>query len=267
MNKYLFILFFSLFTLSSFSQSRKRTFRQSELGFYGGASYYIGDLNNRTHFIYSKPAYGIFYRFSSNYRSAFRFGFNYGQIAASDAQSKEPYQKERNLGFQSKVYELHALAEFNFVEYRIGHDKHKFTLFVFGGLAGYYFDPQSNGTYGDGSLTTYPSEGKTYPKYQLSVPFGVGFKLNLGRLFGVGIEWGPRRTFTDYLDDVSGTYPDNVNSGAEGTPDVSQQGGVSPGAMRGDPSMKDWYFFYGINLNLKLPDPHKKCHGSGRGRG
>jgi hypothetical protein len=32
--------------------------------------------------------------------------------------------------------------------------------------------------------------------------------MNVSKKVGIGLEWGPRKTFTDYLDDVSGTYPD-----------------------------------------------------------
>jgi hypothetical protein len=42
----------------------------------------------------------------------------------------------------------------------------------------------------------------------VAIPFGIGAKMNVSKKVGIGLEWGPRKTFTDYLDDVSGTYPD-----------------------------------------------------------
>jgi hypothetical protein len=237
------------------AQTRRRNFRQGELGFYGGGSYYIGDINTRTHFANSHPAGGIFFRYSSNYRFAFRFGLNAGEISASDAKSGEPDQIERNLSFSSKIYELHSIAEFNFVEYRIGHSRYKFTLFIFGGFGMFYFDPQgSNGSY----LRDQHSEGQTssYPRVQMSIPFGLGLKWNIGKKVGLGIEWGPRRTFTDYLDDIKGRNPETMAP-------IDTNGGVStapaPGSMRGNPSTKDWYFFYGVTLNIKLPG-RRPCH-------
>jgi hypothetical protein len=239
------------------SQSRRRTSRQHELGFLAGGSYYIGDLNNREHFVYSKPAFGIFYRLNNDFRTAFRFGFNYGKLSASDSEHNVDYQQERDLSFTTNLYELNALAEFNFTEYRIGNDKHRFSLFVFGGLSTFYFITESSGGVG-------PDEGVSVPKLQVSVPFGVGFKLNLGKKAGLSFEWGPRRTFTDYLDNVSGTYPAGAGTGGDGQTS-SSPGAASAGAMRGDPTMKDWYFYYGIALNLKLPGK-KSCHGTGRNR-
>lgn len=217
------------------SQVRRRNFRQSEIGVFGGGSYYIGDLNPRTHLIYTKPAVGLFYRMALNYRAAFRFGFNYGSVYASDASSKEPNQLERNLSFRSNIYDLHALAEFNFVEYRIGSNKHIFTMFVFAGLGAYYFNPQSNLGNGYVNLDELNTEGqsKSYSKIQMNLPFGTGIKWNVHDWIGLGFEWGPRKLFTDYLDDVSNVFP------------------VS-GAMRGNPRSKDWYFFYGFTLQVRF---------------
>lgn len=239
------------------AQSRRRTNRQHELGFLAGGSYYIGDLNNRDHFVYSKPAFGIFYRLNNDWRTAFRFGLNYGKLEASDLQHDVAYQQERSLAFTSTMYELNSLAEFNFKEYRIGHEKHRFSLFIFAGLSAFYFQTETSGGVG-------PAEGVKVPNIQVSVPFGVGAKLNLGKKAGLSLEWGPRRTFTDYLDGVSATYP--ANGGSQGdSPTATSPGAAGSGAMRGDPTMKDWYFYYGLSLNIKLPGK-KSCHGTGRNR-
>jgi hypothetical protein len=258
------IIFCTLFftAVTAFSQSRKRNFIQRELGFFGGASYYIGDINTRRHFLANHPALGAFFRYSTNYRYAFRLGFNYGSISGNDAASGEPDQIERNINFRSKIYEAYSIAEFNFVEYRIGHDRFRFTFFIFAGLGGYMFDPASNAGMGYQPVRSLQTEGKKYPKYQLAVPFGVGIKWTLTDKIGMGLEWGPRRTFTDYLDDVSGTYPEHVTNGG-GFTDRTTNGSAKPGGMRGNPRTRDWYFFYGLSLSIKLPDPHRQCH-SGR---
>lgn len=225
-----------LLVLSSVSQTKKRNFRQREIGIFGGASYYLGDLNPRGHFSLSKPAVGVFFRYSTHYRYAFRFGFNYGSVAGDDSKSKELDQLERNLKFRSKIYDLHALAEFNFVDYRIGNEKHRFTMFIFAGIGGFHFNPEGDRGQGFQSLTVVT---KNYPRFQINIPYGVGFKWHLTDIIGLGVEWSPRKLFTDYLDDVSGEYAD--------------------GFMRGNPRTKDWYFFYGFTLSIKLPTPNKPC--------
>jgi len=244
--------FLFLLVLSGFAQTRKRNYIQRELGFYGGGSYYIGDINPRAHFKDAHTAGGVFFRYSPNYRFSYRFGLNYGEISGDDASSGEPDQIERNLNFTSKLYEFHMNTEFNFVEYRIGHKRYKFTFFIFAGMAGFHFNPISNTEI---PLRELKSEGQSepYPKLQVSLPFGVGLKWNMGEKVGLGIEWGPRRTFTDYLDDIRSTYPEFAGSSERNPAAV-------PGNMRGNPSTRDWYFYYGVTLNIKLPNPHRSCH-------
>lgn len=233
------------------AQTRKRNYVQRELGFFGGGSYYIGDINPRGHFKDAHAAGGIFFRYSPNYRFSYRFGFNYGQISGDDATSGEPDQIERNLNFRSKLYEFHINTEFNFVEYRIGHDRYKFTFFIFAGIAGFNFNPVSNTDVPLRELTT-EGQSAPYPKNQLCLPFGVGLKWNMGEKVGMGIEWGPRRTFTDYLDDIRSVYPE--------FPGPQKNPAAVSGNMRGNPSTRDWYFYYGVTLNIKLRDPHRSCH-------
>jgi hypothetical protein len=50
---------------------------------------------------------------------------------------------------------------------------------------------------------------------------GGGFKFRVGRQTGITIEGAVRKTFTDYLDDVSGVYADPVILLNEGGPDVA----------------------------------------------
>ena len=249
MRKLSLILFFVCFAFALSAQRKKRNFIQHEIGVFGGASYYIGDINNRTHFVYSHPAAGILYRYSTSFRFAHRIGFNYGTVSAADKRSGEPNQVERDLSFRSRVYDLHLISEFNFVEYRIGHEKHYMTLFVFGGIGGYYFNPQSNSNGDYENLAEKNNEGVHYSKIQISVPFGVGFKWNATEKMGLAFEWGPRKLFTDYLDDVSGRY---------------LLGGQNSnlGYMRGNPRNKDWYFFYGFSMSFKLRKS-RECHTTG----
>ncbi len=256
-------------SLTAVSQTRKRNFRQHELGGILGTSYYIGDLNPRFHFLMPQPAGGIFYRFTWSYRYALRAGFNYNRIAGDDKKSTNEDLKFRNLNFRSNIYEFHVVGEFNFLEYRLGNENHYFTMFLFGGVAGFYFNPKAN--IGDGkwqSLAGLQTEGKSYNRYQFSIPFGVGIKWNVTENIGFGLEWGPRKTYTDYLDDVSGLYVDfvkNQPASAETLRYAYRSGDTYNyvGTARGNPRTKDWYFFTGFSLNVKLPKRNQPCYSRG----
>jgi hypothetical protein len=115
MKLYLHILLIILvINTSLLSQQKRRNFRQHELGILLGGSYYIGDLNTSKQFNLSQPATGVFYRFTPNYRYAFRGGVNFGSIMGDDSQSENEDQIQRNLNFKSDIIEFNAIAEFNF---------------------------------------------------------------------------------------------------------------------------------------------------------
>lgn len=261
----LVILFVSVNCL--LAQTKRQSFKQHEIGVFIGGSYYIGDLNPSKHFNFTQPAAGAFYRYTPNYRYAFRGGFNYGSIMGDDSQSDDPDQLQRNLNFKSNIYEFNVLAEFNFYEYRISNDKYKFTTFLFLGLDVFRFKPQ--GKLGNNWIDLQPlqteGQAKRYKLTQVGIPFGVGMKMNVSKQVGIGLEWGPRKTFTDYLDDVSGTYPDYTKMvfnhiHTKTMSDRSKNGGNNINKQRGNPRTKDWYTFFGLTINVKLNPQAAPCH-------
>ena len=94
-----FIICLTLFINLGHSQSYKTS---TEIGVYGGGSYYLGDLNLTRHFVDSKLAFGLIYRYNLSLRHSFRVTGLYGGVQASDANSNDPFQVNRNLSFKSK---------------------------------------------------------------------------------------------------------------------------------------------------------------------
>ncbi len=267
------ILIFLVFLLFSDLQAQKRArnFRQHEAGIFVGGSYYLGDLNPGRHFFLTQPSGGVFYRFTPNYRYAFRGGYNFGNLMGDDSQSEDPDQRKRNLNFKSRINDFHLLAEFNFLEYRISNDKYRATFFIFAGINVFNFRPQGNlGNAQWESLRELRTEGQTkkYRLWQVGIPFGVGIKLNVSKKIGIGLEWAPRKTFTDWIDDVSGKYPNpavNPANGVKGQQYSNRtlDGGDVINAQRGNPRTKDWYVFVGITLNIKLTLSPEPCYQTG----
>ena len=66
---------------------------------------------------------------------------------------------------------------------------------------GQWYALQEPKTEGQGT-TAFPSR-KPYSLTQLSIPFGGGIKIGVSKDFNVIIEYGLRKTFTDYLDDIN----------------------------------------------------------------
>jgi hypothetical protein len=278
LKKTLYILTITL--LSTLTGLAQRAKPSEEIGVFLGGSYYIGDLNPMGHFNqFTKPAGGIVFRYNFNPRLAARANALFGAIEGDDSFSDNPAQQQRNLYFKSNISELSAQLEFNFLDYEIGNEKNGFTPYIFGGLAGFVFNPQAKvndrwvdlqplGTEGQGLIGA--ASKKKYKLMQISLPFGVGIKANLSKNMGVSIEWGMRKTFTDYLDDVSTTYYDPAILAAKHGALAAQLSdpsiGTDPkygnvGRQRGNPTTTDWYSFAGIALTVKVREKRKTCPG------
>jgi hypothetical protein len=181
----------------------------------------------------------------------------------------DEYKKRRNLSFRSRIWDAHYLLEFNFLPYQTANRTSKFSPFIFGGLSVYHFNPQAElnddwynlqplGTEGQG--TSAYEDRKKYKRLQVAIPFGGGFKFKIAPRFGITIEAGVRRLYTDYLDDVSTTYAEKdvllAQNGelalifSDRSIDGQQLG--NDNRQRGNASDKDWFMFTGITLNYTL---------------
>ena len=80
----------------------------------------------------------------------------------------------------------------------------------------------------------------------------------------IGVEWGMRFTFTDYLDDVSGTYYDNFllqEARGEFVAKLADRSATlhEAGAGRGNSTTKDFYSFAGATITFKIGNEDRSC--------
>lgn len=272
--KYLIILFLLLATTPGKAQ-------QHELGIFAGGSYYIGDINPYMHFAQTQPAIGLLYRYNINYRWAIRLHGMYGSLQSSDAKVK--YNENRNLAFKSPLLEIGTQIELSYYRFQIGSDNDNFTPYLFAGFSYFKFKPmgelngewynlQALGTEGQGT-TAYPDR-QPYSLAGLSIPMGMGIKIGLGGSTVLGFEWGIRKTFTDYIDDVSTTYANPNVLASQNTSAAAYLGDPSgdysyekTGFQRGNSNTNDWYSFAGMTLTFKIKDKSDHCPGVNRSRG
>ena len=263
--KVILVLISLIYTTLFYSQA-------AEIGVLGGVSYYLGDLNPNRHFYNNKFGGSIFYRdkIRKSDRLSLRIQLSYGKVEAFDADSKSQDQINRNLSFQSKIIEFGPMIEINFLPYEVGSRRKPCTPYLFMGII--YFKMNAMGRYNDSwlELQSLRTEGqgtpanssKPYRLNQISVPIGLGIKVNITSRIALGLEYGIRKTFTDYLDDVSGNYihptilsENNGQLSADiSDPSLNNQGSFSynNGVARGNPNNKDWYTFAGISLSFRL---------------
>jgi len=261
----------------SFGAFAQRNKPSMEVGVFLGGSYYIGEINQQHLGQFTKPAGGLVFRYNFNRRLAARANAWYGIVEAHDSYSESAAQKQRNMSFKSDISEISAVLEFNFLDYELGNENRRFSPYIFGGFAGYKFKPQVD--FGGQWVNAQPlaTEGQGLPggasnrKYkltQVSLPFGVGFKTHLAESIGLSVEWGMRKTFTDYIDDVSTEYYDPAvlaiaygpTSAAVSDPSIGTDPNYSNvGRQRGNPTNKDWYSFIGFIFTIKIKSKPNAC--------
>lgn len=271
-NKIFLVSLFSVLLGYGFAQ-RANHRSKSELGLMGGGMYYIGDLNPTGHFQQTNPYAGLLYRYNVHSRMAFRSTFSYGTMDASDANSNSDFQLNRNLSFQTDIFEFAAGVEFNYAAYQTGHDKHWISPYVYAELGVFKMNPKTNyngelvelqplGTEGQG---TELSQRGLYSTTQFCMPIGIGVKMSLSKNVCFSLEYAVRKTFTDYLDDVGNNrYADRDALAANNGPIVADLSNRSldgsPYGKRGDASTGDWYFVCNAVLSVRLGKPDKCFH-------
>ena len=253
----------SLLASISLGQSR-------EMGIMLGVMNYKGDLQKATFADQNNlPGFGFLYRRSYSNHWAFKTAISYGHIKADDAQSDDPFCKNRNLNFKTTILEGTGQFEFNFFPYQTANPSTLFTPYMSVGLSIFRFNPKAyyNGGYIDlqplgteGQGTSANPDKDLYKRTNLAFVFGGGFKWKIGRRWSVVLESVVRKTYTDYLDDVSGVYADPNTIRVEygktayylSDRSIVKNKAGNIGRQRGDNTNRDWYHFTGVQFTYTL---------------
>ena len=233
----------------------------------GGISNYGGDLQDKGFtFHQSKPAVALGMSYEISDKFFLRSEYSFTKLGADDAQSKVYSHYLRNLNFKTVLQELNLLAEYDI----LNNYTHQLTPYVFAGVGVFKYSPYTYdstgkkaylvGLHTEGqNLSAYPDR-QQYNKTQINIPVGAGIKVALSDDVKIAAELGFRNLFTDYLDDVSTNYPDLSllgprsaylsYRGDELKPPVPFPG---EGAIRGNPKVKDNYYFLMLRLTYRLP--------------
>ena len=268
MKKLLLILATFLYSFSSLAQDGEFDTSPS-LGLFAGAMNYQGDLKpNSFTFQHSNFTLSVVYRKPLSRWFAVRGGITIGKVEGADRFNRD-YLQTRNLSFATNLKEVFTLLEADVLDI----STKKFTPFAYGGVVLYHFNPytfDANNkkvylkpltTEGQG-LAGYPDR-KPYKLTQFAAAFGGGFRIAINNCTSMALEFTQRKTFTDYLDDVSTSYIDeNTLLAARGQQAVNlayRGDEVNPswnyppdGEQRGTPTEMDWYYFIGMSLDVKI---------------
>lgn len=294
------LLFLTIFSINSFSQSISTANGKLEVGIGLGPMFFLGDLGGSygigKDFIkdvdlpLTKISKGLYLNFYPTEWLGLRVAGNLGHLQGDDAQAPskggaERYRLKRNLKFESKISEAYAAIEIYptvfFEQY--GGLEHKIRPYFLAGAGIFHFNPKAAYNEPGGGTTMialkplrlegqgfaeYPDR-KEYSLTQKEFLAGGGVKYYLTESMYVGFEILHRKTFTDYIDDVSTKYINpalfNTYLTADQVPIARQlyfrENLINPGVsrpnpsvneQRGDPKDNDAFFSSILRLGWRL---------------
>lgn len=244
------------------------------LGDLGGADQVVKNYSLKHIDLNSTHVGGSFsYRYRFHPYFATSTMVNAGMLRGSDAYTAESARNMRNLSFRSFFVMLSQRLEFIVLaSERLGRRNRSgnFTdrnmqLYLIGGIGAMYFNPKAPYQGSWTSLYDKHTEGQglsggpaEYKRITATIPMGVGFRLGISRLWRIGLEITYVKTFSDYIDDVSGEYYDPAMIGAAYGPNAAYLSNPSdtpqaynPGSQRGG-KQKDAFFYANIMITRNI---------------
>lgn len=271
------LLLFSALSLSLHSQWLW------DFGVNASAANYLGDIGGgagtRRGFISdiklakTRWNFGGFARYKWRPKVSLKLAVDYLRLEGDDKLSSNPGRRFRNFNFRNDIYDMALTGEYFFYEnndlgntyrYRNG-----FRAYIFAGVGGFYSNPKTLYQGQWIALQPLATEGVSYRKFVMNIPMGVGFYFTFNKKNRIGFELNYRKTFTDYLDDISGNYPASAPTDYDPgivlrTPELKstnpELAASDPaafnshqfGAKRGDNTHKDSYLTVGFSYSYVL---------------
>jgi hypothetical protein len=186
-----------------------------------GATNYLGDIGGGSgtgrrfisdiKLVKTRWNFGTFVRYKIKPKVSLRLAVDYIRLEGDDKLSSNPARRFRNFNFRNDIYDVGLTMHYFFFEnndigrtYRF---KNGIRCYIFGGLGGFYSNPKTlyKGVWVP--LQPLATEGYKYKKFVIDIPMGIGAYLTFAKRHRLGFELNYRKTFTDYLDDISGDYP------------------------------------------------------------
>ncbi len=294
------VLLLTISLLPQFSQAQKWKRQRVEYSFGIGATNFLGDLGGRDQigtngimdFEYKATRYALGFGYKYQFAKDWYVKGNlyYALVSGDDALTKEKFRSARQLNFKSNIIELSGQVEYMIVKQKSGHlyrlrgvrgkSWFRFEIYALGGIGGIWFDPygKRNGSWH--RLKPMHTEGQglpggpnQYTGFTMVVPYGIGIRRNLGgsarsRHFGswsISMELTMRKTFSDYIDDVSTYYYSDGDKSPSAILDaygedalffhdpsgLYNKGGYIEPQQRGDYTDNDAYMMGIISINYK----------------
>lgn len=240
MRKHMLLLLICFITFNK-SNSQSYLFGEKtkwEIGVSFGPSFFLGDLGGNSgkgtnnikdiNLEFTKMMKGVFITMYPKSWVGVRLAADITYLQGSDdiittTGINELWRKQRNLDFKTTILEGYVAVEiFPTMMLNISELEPKLRPYVMAGIGVFHFNPQGSLTNESGDKTwhylqplrlegqgmaEYP-QSKPYKLTQINIPIGAGLKFYASERLNLSAEVLYRKTFTDYIDDVSATYID-----------------------------------------------------------
>jgi hypothetical protein len=188
-------LFWGISGIASHLAQAQIIIQRSELGGGIGVFNYTGDLIRNYHLGTSRPAVTFFYKSNLSKVISSRVTLTGGKLAASDrTQPIDAFGRVRDASFNIFLLEGSYGYEYHFLDWRSDNRRMRFTPYVFAGVALF-------------GISGFENKNAEFSNVQMAIPFGGGMKYVLSPKYYVSFEFGIRKTFFDYLDNISDEDP------------------------------------------------------------
>jgi uncharacterized protein DUF6089 len=185
-------------------------------GFVGAL--YTGDLSRNIDIRETRPGISLYYRKNFNDYFSLRYNLTGSLLHGDDQNPLDSFAVLRDQSFDIKLIEAAAMVEYHFLNYHENPARLNWSPYIFAGIGAMTFFG------GDES----PND---FNKFQPVIPFGGGIKYLLNWKWTLVTEFGARKTFFDYLDNVS-----------EGDLALKNY-------QYGNQYINDWYYFISVTVS------------------
>ncbi len=226
-----------------------------------GTSSYFGELSNDGDYLQANPNFhaGLEYYFTN--RIAIRSELSWFQLSGDDKKATvESGRRERNLSFSENNFEISAVGMVSlYPNGRSFYQRPAFNVYGFAGIGLLYFNPTTMYNGQKYQLAPQHTELVNYSTVTPVIPIGLGLRFKLSPFINLCFEGGYRKTFTDYLDDVSGVHHDASKFPTALAAALSDRGpeigvpAAKEGSIRGNPKANDAYMLYSVKIEYYLP--------------
>lgn len=201
-----------------------------EIGAGIGAVANTGDVIRGYQFRQQGPGFQGFIRYNLSNVVSVRGAGMAGLLRGKDTVNPiDPFTELRARTVKRTLVEGSVTLEYNFLDYKERNSLIKWSPYFFGGVGLSAFSARSNSA--------------DYSRIQPVVPFGLGIKYRLSKQWNLEFEFGARKTFFDYVDEVSSVdNPDKLRP------------------RYGNELDNDWYYYTGLSVSYtfySVPCPFK----------